>query len=226
MISSLSEAFVRATQPHAAWGWEQLEAFTAFMPTGPWTAQLDRCAYQQGGVELRISVLGTFDASDNSWLWGWANPGFSELPAVGAAEAVRRFGQTHGIREFTDEPVSLSGFADPRMAVEQLAFGAMGVLGAAGYWAVEAAPGTGLYLVPDDPQVPRVGPDPVTLPRVLLTGAGLTGGPARPVVAGYFAHHGLPQREAGDTITAEFPGGTVVDVAFDDAGRIASVKAG
>ncbi|MER7110766.1 DUF6882 domain-containing protein [Streptomyces sp. NPDC000229] len=224
MITSFSDAFVRATEPHAAWGWEQLEAFTAFMPSGPWTADLGQCLYQQGGRDLRISILGTFDESDGSWLWGWANPGFGDMPVAGASAAVRECGLRDGVREFTEEGLDLSSFPDPRMAVEHLAFGAMGVIGAAGYLGVEAAPGTRVYLVPDDPTVPRTVPDAVTLPRVLLTGAGLIDGAVpRRVVGGYFAHHGLPQRPSPTGIGAGLPNGSAVTVSFDEAGRIASV---
>ncbi|MFI0717147.1 DUF6882 domain-containing protein [Streptomyces inhibens] len=224
--SPFSDAFVRLTEPHAAWGAEQLETFNAFLPTGPWTADLDRCIYRQSGRDLRISILGSYDESDGSWLWGWANPGFRDMPAVGAAEAVRQFGHTHGIREFTEELVDLSACADPRMAVETLAFGAMGVLGAAGYIGVQASPDARLYMVPDDPQVPWAAPDPVTLPRILLTGAGVHATSAHAVVAGYFGHHKLPQRHGPGRISADLPTGTTVEVSFDDAGRIGSVEVG
>ncbi|MFF8828042.1 DUF6882 domain-containing protein [Streptomyces sp. NPDC015131] len=225
MITAFSDAFVRATEPHAAWAWEQLETFTAFLPSGPWTADLGECLYRQGGRDLRISILGTFDESDGSWLWGWANPGFGDAPVVGASAAVRACGVRDGVPEFTGEGVDLSGFADPRMAVEHLAFGAMGVIGAAGYLGVEAAPGTRLYLVPDDPAVPRTAPDALTLPRVLLTGAGAVPGAAhRAVVDGYFTHHGIARRPSPAGVVADLPGGAPVAVTFDEAGRIASVN--
>ncbi|MEU9115929.1 DUF6882 domain-containing protein [Streptomyces sp. NPDC048483] len=222
-----SDAFVRVAEPHAAWGAEQLETFNAFVPTGPWSADLDRRLYQQGGCDLRISILGSYDESDGSWLWGWANPGFRDSPAVGAAQRLRQFGQAHGVREFTEEGLVLSGCTDPRMAVETLAFAAMGVLGAAGYIGVQASPDARLYMVPDDPQVPLAAPDPVTLPRMLLTGAGVhPGGSARSVVTGYFDRHRLPQRPGPDRITADLPSGSTVEVSFDNAGRIASVEVG
>ncbi|MEW2438570.1 DUF6882 domain-containing protein [Streptomyces caniferus] len=224
--SPFSDAFVRLTEPHAAWGAEQLETFNAFLPAGPWTADLAQRIYRQAGRDLRISILGSYDASDGSWLWGWANPGFRDMPTVGAAEAVRQYGQTHGIREFTEEVVDLSGCADPRRAVETLAFGAMGVLGAAGYLGVQASEDARLYMVPDDAQVPWAAPDPVTLPRTLLTGAGVHGSSAHAVVAGYFDHHRLPQRHAPGRISADLPTGTTVDVSFDDAGRIGAVEVG
>ncbi|CAL9566378.1 DUF6882 domain-containing protein [Streptomyces sp. enrichment culture] len=226
MITSFSEGFVRATEPHAAWGMEQLEAFTGFMPSGPWTADLGACVYRQGGLDLRVGLLGSFDQSDGSWLWAWANPGFAGTRVVAAAEALRRFGEERGVPELARETVDLSGFDDPGMAVERLAFGAMGLLGAAGYIGVQAGPATRAYLVPDDPQVPFKAPDPVTLPRVLLTAVGaVPGADPRAVVAGYFARHGLQPRPAGHGgLGAGLPNGSSVEVAFDEAGRIARVN--
>ncbi|OII69172.1 MULTISPECIES: DUF6882 domain-containing protein [unclassified Streptomyces] len=224
---AFSGAFVRATEPHAAWGVEQLEAFNAFVPPGPWTADLSRCVYRQGGVELTVGLLGTFDASDGTWMWGWANPGFAGAPVVAAAEGLRRFGTEHGVAEFSREVVDLSGFPDPATAVEQLAFGAMGVLGALGYMGVEAGPGTRAYLLADDPQVPRAAPQPVTLPRVLLSAVGLVPEAApRAVVTGYFTRHALPWRPTAEGVAAELPDGSTAAVAFDAAGRIASVDVG
>ncbi|MEW1796155.1 DUF6882 domain-containing protein [Streptomyces niveus] len=222
---TFSDPFRRLAERHAAWGAQQLEAFTEFMPAGPWTADLDQRLYRQAGLELRISVLGSFDTTEGSWLWGWANPGFGGTPVAGAADEIRRLGEAHGIPEFRDDLVDLSGFEDPRFAVETLAFGAMGALGAAGYLGVQASPEGRLYMVPDDPQVPRAVPDGITLPRVLLTGAGLIAGSSpRAVVAGYFDHHGLPQRQEADRVSADLPGGSTAEVLFDDAGRIASVE--
>jgi hypothetical protein len=222
--TSFTDAFVSSVAPHTAWGVEQLEAFNAFMPSGPWTANLDERIYRQGGQDLYISVLGSYDLSHHSWLWGWANPGWQGTPVVGAAEAVRRFGHDHGVREFTDELVDLSAFDDPRMAAETLAFGAMGVLGAAGYLGVQANPDGRLYLLPDDPRTPRAVPNLPALPRTLITGAGVVGGPARDVVAGYFTRHGATQHPGPDHITAHLPGTSTVNVTFDHSGRIASVE--
>ncbi|WP_329391620.1 DUF6882 domain-containing protein [Streptomyces sp. NBC_01716] len=223
--TSFSDPFLRLTERHAAWGAQQLEAFTEFMPAGPWTADLDQRLYRQAGRDLRISVLGSFDISEESWLWGWANPGFGRSPVVGAANGIRRLGEAHGIPEFTTDLVDLSAFEDPGFAVETLAFGAMGALGAAGYLGVQASPEGRLYMVPDDPQVPRAVPDGITLPRVLLTGANLlAGSSARTVVSGYFGHHGLTQRQEADRVSADLPGGATAHVLFDNVGRIASIE--
>lgn len=224
MVSEFSDAFLLEAERHAAWGAAQLESLTAFLPEAPWTADLPACRYRQGDVELRVAVLGTYDTDEQSWMWGWANPGLRGTEVVALADAVARYGHARGIPELTEPVLELSGFSDPRRAAETLAFAGMGVAEAPGYIGVAAGPATRVYFLPDDPRVPRAGLDPVTLPRTLLTGAGLIGRSARHVVGGYFDHHGVPQRAEDDRIVAGLPGGSAVEVRFDAVGRIGGVE--
>jgi hypothetical protein len=224
MTSAFSEAFLLEAERHAAWGAAQLEALTSLLPEGSWTADLPSCLYQQGELKLRVAVLGTYDMDEQSWMWGWANPGLRGTEVVARTAEVERYGRAHGIAELTAEVLPLSGFDDPRRAAEMLAFTGMGVAGAPGYLGVPAGEATQVYFLPDDAQIPSVGLDPVTLPRILLTGAGLIGYSARHVVGGYFDHHGVPQHADGDRIVADLPGGNAVEVEFDASGRIAGVQ--
>ncbi|MEU3842812.1 DUF6882 domain-containing protein [Streptomyces sp. NPDC028635] len=224
MVSEFSDAFLLEAERHAAWGAAQLEALTAYLPEAPWTADLAACRYRQGDVELRVAVLGTYDTDEQSWMWGWANPGLEGTEAVALTGAVRRYGRAHGIPELTEPVLRLSGFPDPRRAAELLAFTGMGVAEAPGYIGAAAGPATRVYFLADDPRVPRAGLDPVTLPRTLLTGAGLIGRSARHVVSGYFDHHGVPQRAEDDRIVAGPAGGSAVEVRFDAVGRIGGVE--
>ncbi|MFD7260799.1 DUF6882 domain-containing protein [Streptomyces sp. NPDC059874] len=224
MITRFGDEFLSEAELHAAWGAAQLQALTDFLTEGPWTADLEACLYRQGGLALRVSVLGTYDSDEQSWMWGWANPGLRGTEAVALAAAVERYGRARGIAEFTEETLDLSGFPDPRIAAETLAFAGMGVAEAPGYIGVEAGPGTRVYFLPDDPQVPRAPLDPVSLPRTLVTGASLIGHAPRRVVTGYFDHHGVPVHETGDRVTAELPGGGAARIDFDALGRIAEVS--
>ncbi|MGW0084174.1 DUF6882 domain-containing protein [Streptomyces sp. NPDC003393] len=224
MASEFSDAFLLEAERHAAWGAAQLQALTAFLPDGPWSADLPSCRYRQGELELRVAVLGTYDTQERSWVWGWANPGLRGTEVVSPASAVERYGRAHGIVELTEEVLDLSGFADPRRAAETLALTGMGVAGAPGYIGVAAGPGTRVYFLPTDTQVPRAALDAVALPRTLLTGTQLIGYSARHVVSGYFDHHGVAHRTEGDRIVAGLPDGSAVEVAFDAAGRIAVVR--
>ncbi|MFE7590089.1 DUF6882 domain-containing protein [Kitasatospora sp. NPDC057512] len=223
-MSNFCDAFLQEAERHAAWGTAQLEALDAVLPDGPWDVDLDTGVYRQGGREVRVAVLATYDLFERTWMWGWANPGLRGAPVVDATERVRDFGQAHGLPEFTEEVLDLSGFADPRRAAETLAFAAMGVTGAAGYLGVEAGPSTRLYLLLNDPRVPLAGVDPLTLPRILTTGATLIGRSPRLAVSGYLDHFRLVQRQKETGISADLPDGGTVDVGFDGSGRIASVR--
>ncbi|MFB7472909.1 DUF6882 domain-containing protein [Kitasatospora sp. NPDC056184] len=224
MMSTFTDAFLRTAEHHAAWGAEQLEALEKVLPAGPWTADLDQCVYRSGGRTVRVGLLGTYDESERSWLWAWANPGLRGSAVVAASERIAEFGRSNGVPELRDAGVDLAGFADPRRAAEALAFVGMGVLGAAGYISQEAGPGTRVYFAPDDPQIPHAELDPVTMPRFLLTGAGLFGHSPYAVVTGYFAHHGVPADLAADRISVRLPGGGTAEVTFDALGRIAAVN--
>lgn len=154
--TQFSQAFLYETERHAAWGGAQLEALMGFLPEGAsWTADLPTCRYRQGHVDIRVGVLGTYDAAQRSWMWGWANPELRGTPVAALSEQVGRFGQSRGIAEFTTQVLDLSGFPDPRRAAETLAFAGMGVTGAPGYIGVPANPETQVYFLPEDPQVPR-----------------------------------------------------------------------
>lgn len=219
-----SEAFVRAAGPHGAWVGEQLEAFNAFMPMGEWSVNLNDRVYRQSGREIAVSVLGSFSTDDDSWLWGWANPSWGDPEVTSAARALRAIGERDGIPEFTTDMVHLSGFPDPRMAAETIAFAAMGLLGSDGYIGVTASATGRLYMLVDDKQVPRARPDAITLPRVLITGAGFLPVPHETVVKGYFAHHGLASRTVDGTIEASLADGDTISVALDDLGRVGQVS--
>jgi hypothetical protein len=226
MNGAFSDAFLHAAEYHAAWGAQQLEVINQAFPAGPWTADLDRCRYESGGRSLRVGLLGSYDLAEQTWLWGWANPGLrgSEVAAAGAR--IAEFGHRHGIVELQQQGVELADFADPRRAAEALAFLGMAVLGAPGYIGQEAGPETRVYFVPQDPQLQPARLDPVAMPRHLLTGAQLFARSPRLVVNGWFALHGVRVQEAADQITAALPGGGAAVVSFDSAGRISGIHAG
>ncbi|MEV6974941.1 DUF6882 domain-containing protein [Kitasatospora sp. NPDC093806] len=142
MSTTFTDAFLRTAEQHAAWGAEQLEALERVLPAGPWTADLDQCVYQSAGRTVRVGLLGTYDESERSWLWAWANPGLQGSAVVAASERIAGFGRADDVPELREPGVDLAGFADPRRAAEALAFVGMGVLGAPGYIGQSAGPGT------------------------------------------------------------------------------------
>ncbi|MFE2268631.1 DUF6882 domain-containing protein [Streptomyces lavendulae] len=222
--SRFGNAFLFEAERHAAWGAAQLQALMAFVPAGDWTADLDACLYRQGGLDLRVSVLGTYDLSQASWMWGWANPGLQGTPVVALSGRAGEYGRAYGMAEFAQETLDLSGFADPRRAAETLAFAAMGVTGAPGYLSVQAGPDTQLYLLADDSRVPRPLFDATALPGALTSAMGLIGHSPYAMAAGYFEHFGLPAHQEPGRITATLPGNLGAEVTFDELGRIANIR--
>jgi hypothetical protein len=202
-----------------------LEELGKVLPDGPWTADLEQCTYQSAGRTIRVGLLGSYDLAEQSWLWAWANPGLGGSAVTSASERIADLGRRNGVPELQDEGVDLSGFADPHRAAEALAFVGMGVLGAPGYIGQSAGPETRVYFAPDDPKIPHANLDPITMPRFLLTGAGLFGRSAPEVVTGYFSHHGVPVDVATDRIHAHLPNGHTAEITFDAHGRIAAIGA-
>ncbi|MGW0966669.1 DUF6882 domain-containing protein [Streptomyces sp. NPDC002516] len=225
MISTFSDALLRTAERQAAWGAEQLESLGRTLPGGPWTADLDQCVYQRAGLTMRIGLLGTYDLTEQTWLWGWANPGLGGSAVVAASERIAEFGRDNGVPELQNPGVELSDFGDARLAAETLALVGMGVLGAPGYIGESAGPGTRVYFAPDDPRIQPAALDPITMPRFLLTGAGILQHSAHDVVIGYFAHHGVPVETGGDRIHAHLPDGSTAEITFDALGRITAINA-
>ncbi|MFF7635625.1 DUF6882 domain-containing protein [Kitasatospora sp. NPDC008050] len=224
MTTTFTDAFLRTAEGHAAWGAEQLEELGRVLPGGPWTADLNQCVYQSAGRTIRVGLLGSYDLSEQSWLWGWANPGLRGSAVVAASERIAEFGRRNGVPELQHASVDLSGFGDPRQAAEAIAFVGMGVLGAPGYIGESAGPATRVYFAPDDPQIPHAKLDSIAMPRFLTTGAGLFGHSARQVVSGYFAHHGVTVEAGADRISAPLPDGSTTEITFDALGRIAAIN--
>ncbi|MGK4580333.1 DUF6882 domain-containing protein [Kitasatospora sp. HPMI-4] len=61
-----------------------------FLPEGPWTADRGTCLHRQGGREIHISVIGTYDTAERRWLWGCSHPGLRGTAAVAVAEQARQ----------------------------------------------------------------------------------------------------------------------------------------
>lgn len=195
---------------------------------GPDSLQADlneRTLSSDRGVLSGITLLGSFSELDQTWLWGWANPGFGpDAPAVAPTSAIREFGERHGITEFTGESPDLSGFEQPAQAAIMLAITAGTVLGGRGVWSTAINEGRGhVYLHVADEQLPEAGFDAIATPRLLMTAVGVFPSDHREVVRGYFQHFGLQSDEGPDAIHGTAADGSTVTVDFDEHGRIGNV---
>jgi len=206
---------------------QQQDLFNEAVGSGPLQADLDaRTLTGERGVLGGVSLLGSFSELDQTWLWGWANPGFgADAAAVAPTVAVREFGAQHGISEFTTDSPDLSGFPEPAQAAITLAIAAGAVLGGRGVWSTAINEGRGqVYLHLADAQLPLAGFDAIATPRLLMTAVSVFPSDPRQVVRGYFQHFGLPYDEGPDAIRAEAPSGSIVLATFDELGRLGTVN--
>ena len=72
---------------------------------GAWAADLDTGMIRfdlPDGIVLTapVQIIGTFDQTDGSWMWGWEHPSVPE-PLQSHARTLRRFGEEHGIADLT-----------------------------------------------------------------------------------------------------------------------------
>jgi hypothetical protein len=206
---------------------QQQDLFNEAVGSDSLQADLDaRTLTGERGVLGGVSLLGSFSELEQTWLWGWANPGFgADAPAVAPTLAVREFGAQHGIGEFTADSPDLSGFAQPGQAAITLAIAAGAVLGGRGVWSTAINEGRGqVYLHVADEQLPLAGFDAIATPRLLMTAVSVFPSDHRQVVRGYFQHFGLQYDEGPDAIRGTAPNGSVVLATFDELGRIVNVS--
>lgn len=58
-------------------------------------------------ITAPVQVVGTYNAEDSSWLWGWEHPSVSE-PLGAFARRVREFGEQYGRKELTTRKITTS----------------------------------------------------------------------------------------------------------------------
>ena len=227
---SASADFSPEFQAYGAWvaaaAIQQQDLFNDVVGTDSLAANLDaRTLTGERGVLTGVSLLGSFSHLDNTWLWGWANPGFGpDAPGVVATRPIRDFGDRHGITEFTAESPDLNGFPDPSQAAITLAITAGSVLSGRGVWSTAINDGRGhVYLHVADEQLPQAGFDAIATPRLLMTAASVFPSDHRQVVRGYLQHFGLQYDESPDAIRGTAPDGSTVVASFDAQGRIGNV---
>ena len=205
---------------------QQQDLFNEAVGSGSLQADLDaRTLTGERGVLGGVSLLGSFSELDQTWLWGWANPGFGpDAPAVAPTVAIRQLGGRHGIDEFTAGSLDLSGFPQPAQAAITLAIAAGAVLGGRGVWSTAINEGRGhVYLHVADEQLPLAEFDAIATPRLLMTAVSVFPSDHRQVVRGYFQHFGLPTDERPNAVRATAPNGSAVLATFDDLGRLGNV---
>ncbi|UCM88495.1 DUF6882 domain-containing protein [Streptomyces marincola] len=217
-----SDRLLELARPHMAWVAEQLELFDQLVPHGDARYDLERATVTRSGITLDGQVVGSF-AADGTWMWGWANS-FAHTPGAAYVHRLRELGRREGVPELTRRMPDLSDFPDPRLAADHLLLICMGLLEAHGAVTVVVGGGSRLFLVTDDPVVPRAAPSAGRLTRALRAGAAVLPGDPEPAVRGWFARHGAePERDGDGRLTGVLADGArvVVELGADSVTDVA-----
>lgn len=187
-------------------------------------AAIDQATLTIGGRPLHVVLLGTVSKQSNTWLWSWANQGFSpDLPAIGPVKRVTDVADSWGLWELATPQFSLDGVVDTGLgAGASIAIVAAPIIGATAFYSADYGGGIAYFGILD-PAVPRVQPQAVTFPRRILDAVGLRPDNPRSQVLTYASVHNL--RVTGDDrqLKVHF-GNDVMGVQFDEHGRIANIS--
>lgn len=207
-MDTFSDSLSRLARDYLGGAIEQYSAFHEQIRPGPTRVDHRSGRVWIGDREFTGSgEIGTY-AEDLTFMWAWAKPALAGLPGVAASARVRELGLRHGIPEFAEGVVDLSGFPDPMLAADHLSIIALGALGARGMTKFNHGGRAYAYLVVDDEQVPCAAPDPGRVAGLVRAAAQmLPGGGARAVVAGYAHRHHAPVREIADGLEVQLPDG-------------------
>ena len=188
-----SPEFAAAGNKHAAWVSEQLEAFTAYMPTGEWSVDHETRRYTQSDRSFIVDGLGTL-SPEGVWTWAWSNFGGWDQDSgiLDQSRVLRSLAERQGIAELASGSLDLAGVGDaedPETAAEMLAWTAMGLLSARGYIGHGSKNGGRIYYLVTDPTVPAAAPTIGLIAKHLFEGAATFGEDATECVIGYAEHH-------------------------------------
>ena len=220
-MDTFSDSLLRLARDYLGGAIEQYSVFQEQIRPGP-----TRVDHRSGRVWIGerefagSGEIGTY-AEDLTFMWAWAKPTLEGLPGVAASTRVRELGLRHGIPEFAEGVVDLSGFTDPMLAADNLSIIALGALGARGMTKFNHGGRAYAYLIVDDEQVPSATPDPGRVAELVGAAARmLPGTGARAVVAGYAHRHRLPVRDTADGVEVQLPDGPRLIARIGDGDRL------
>lgn len=172
-------------------------------------------------------LLGSESHASGTWLWAWANEQSALPPEVTAlSRQLRRLGDERGIPELTTPQLALA----PALSAALLAAAAAGTLPGVRAWYRGPTDHGAAWLLIDDPDDLEL-PAPTTARTLRVLTEVLANLPrALPaldhgvLVRSYLARRGFLLTEDGPTLRARHPDGANVEVEFDPAGRIATMR--
>ncbi|MFF7452568.1 MULTISPECIES: DUF6882 domain-containing protein [unclassified Streptomyces] len=214
MTASFSDRLLTLARPNLAWVCEQLDLFDSLVPAGVVSYDRDDPSVTRSGITLRAHVVGTY-ALDGTWMWGWANESYRDSVIAVRSRELRELGEQAGVPELTEPMPDLNHFPDPRLAADHLLLMCMGLLDARGAVICAVNERGRLFMVVDDPAVPRARPRVARLSAALRNGAAVLPGPAAKPVQGWFARHGIDPVYGPGRVEGVIDGGDRVAVTLD-----------
>lgn len=215
------DRFNQAVIAHLAVAMEAQDALAHVVNlSAPYQADIGAGRLDIGGRPLRVLLLGTVSKQSNTWLWSWANQGFSpDVAAIAPVRAVAAKAQQWGLWELGEPVFGLDGVVDTGLgAGASVALLAAPIVGAVGMYAADYGAGVAYFGIVD-PACPRPASDAVTFPRRILSAVDLMPGHARAQILTYAAVHDLPVKGAGTSLRVSLPPQDVITVEFDDLDR-------
>lgn len=191
----------------------------SLVPAGVVSFDRDEPSVTRSGITLRAHVVGTY-ALDGTWMWAWANESYRDSAIAVRSRELRELGERAGVPELTEPMPDLNHFPGPRLAADHLPLMCMGLLDARGGVICAVNERGRLFLVVDDPAVPRAEPRVPRLTTALRNGAALLPGPALKPVQGWFARHGIEPVYGPGRVEGVLDGGDRVVVALGGEGVV------
>lgn len=219
------QRFNEAVVAHVAVAIEAQDALAQVVDlNGSYQADIEQGVVTIAGRPLRVLLLGTVSKESRTWLWAWANQGFSPaLPAIGPVRRVAEMAQPWGLWELGEPQFSLDGVLDTGLgAGASVALLAAPLAGATAFYSADYGAGIAYFGIVD-PAVPRPAAQGVTFPRRIMAAVDLQPGNPRAQVLTYAAVHGL--RVTGDERQLKVQiGPDTLSVLFDKQGRISNIS--
>ena len=219
------ERFNEAVVAHVPIAMEAQEALAQAVDlNGAYQADIEQGVVTIAGRPLRVVLLGTVSKATGTWLWSWANQGFSPmLPAIAPVRRVAEMAQPWGLWELGEPQFGLDGVLDTGLGSgASVALVAAPLVGATAFYSADYGAGIAYFGIVD-PAVPRPPAQGVTFPRRIMAAVSLQPGNPRAQVLTYAAVHDL--RVTGDDRQLKVHiGPDVLTVVFDERGRIANIS--
>lgn len=191
---------------------------------GPYQADIEQGALTIAGRRLQVVLLGTVSKSSNTWLWSWANQGFSpQVPAIAPVRRTAELAQPWGIWELAEPQFGVADVLDTGLgAGASIALLAAPMVGATAFYSADYGAGLAYFGI-TDPAVPRPAASGVTFPRRIMSAINLLPGHARSQVLTYASVHNL--RVTGDDRQLNVHlGNDVLAIEFDEQGRVGTIR--